>query len=69
MSATISNPQDFARWIVKLRKAPCHIIFTDHRPTPLEHYLCPIGGKGIYQVIDKYGNLNDSIIKKAIETV
>ena len=69
LSASIENPEEFARWIVRLRKYPCHVISTEKRPTPLQHYLCPLGGQGIYQVVDKNGNFNRNILKKAIETV
>ncbi len=69
LSATINNPETFARWIVKLRKYPCHVITTDKRPIPLQHYLCPLGGHGIYHVLDKNGSFDDNVLKKAIESV
>ncbi|KAI5190319.1 ATP-dependent RNA helicase DOB1 [Nematocida sp. AWRm77] len=39
LSATIPNAEEFARWIVSIHKQPCHVIYTEKRPTPLEHYL------------------------------
>ncbi|KAI5173121.1 ATP-dependent RNA helicase DOB1 [Nematocida sp. LUAm3] len=39
LSATIPNSDEFARWIVSIHKQPCHVIYTEKRPTPLEHYL------------------------------
>ncbi len=44
LSATIGNPSQFATWITKLRKQPCNVVYTDYRPVPLEHYLCPASG-------------------------
>ncbi|KAJ1559542.1 ATP-dependent RNA helicase mtr4, partial [Cladochytrium tenue] len=31
---------------------PCHIVFTDYRPAPLQHYLFP-AGDGIHLVVDE----------------
>ncbi|KAI5191831.1 ATP-dependent RNA helicase DOB1, partial [Nematocida minor] len=39
LSATIPNAVEFARWIVSIHKQPCHVIYTEKRPTPLEHYI------------------------------
>ncbi|KAI5185104.1 ATP-dependent RNA helicase DOB1 [Nematocida homosporus] len=39
LSATIPNAAEFARWIVSIHKQPCHVIYTEKRPTPLEHYI------------------------------
>ncbi|OAG29346.1 ATP-dependent RNA helicase DOB1 [Nematocida displodere] len=39
LSATIPNAEEFARWIVSIHKQPCHVIYTEKRPTPLEHYI------------------------------
>lgn len=39
LSATIPNAEEFARWIVSIHQQPCHVIYTEKRPTPLEHYL------------------------------
>ena len=32
---------------------PCHVVYTDFRPTPLQHYLYPSGGDGLYLVQDE----------------
>ena len=45
LSATLSNATDFASWICSLRQQPCHVVFTDVRPTPLLHYIYPLGEK------------------------
>ena len=31
---------------------PCHVVYTDYRPTPLQHYIFPAGGDGIHMVVD-----------------
>ena len=31
-------------------QAPCHVLHTSIRPTPLDHYVCPVGGDGLYRV-------------------
>jgi ATP-dependent RNA helicase DOB1 len=41
LSATIPNAKEFAEWIVKTHDHPCHLVYTDYRPTPLEHYIFP----------------------------
>ena len=32
---------------------PCHVVYTDYRPTPLQHYIFPAGGDGIHMVVDE----------------
>ena len=59
LSATIGNPGQFAMWITKLRKQPCNVVYTDYRPVPLEHYLCPAGGDGLFLVVDDKGKFKD----------
>eukprot|EP00249_Psilotum_nudum_P024902 c29318_g4_i1 orf=283-1152(+) len=53
LSATMSNATEFAEWICCLHKQPCHVVYTDFRPTPLQHYAFPIGGSGLYLVVDE----------------
>ena len=55
LSATLSNASDFAGWVARLRRAPCHVVSTDTRPTPLQHYVYPLGGRGLYLVADEVG--------------
>ncbi|KAI0674209.1 antiviral helicase [Trametes maxima] len=43
LSATIPNAMQFAEWICKSHEQPCHVVYTDFRPTPLQHYLFPAG--------------------------
>ena len=53
LSATIPNAREFAEWICRIKHQPCHVIYTDKRPVPLQHYLFPSGGDGVYMVVDE----------------
>jgi ATP-dependent RNA helicase DOB1 len=64
LSATIPNARDFGRWISWLHKQPCHIVYSNSRPTPLQHYVLPTGGNGIYMVVNEAGK----ILPKNLET-
>lgn len=64
LSATMSNATEFAEWICKLHAQPCHVVYTDFRPTPLQHYVFPVGGSGLYLVVDeKEGFREDNFLK------
>ena len=69
LSATIPNAKEFAEWIVKLHEHPCHLVYTDFRPTPLEHYIFPAGGDGIYLCMDKEGKFRQDNFLKAINAI
>ncbi|GFR46999.1 hypothetical protein Agub_g8682, partial [Astrephomene gubernaculifera] len=56
LSATLSNSSQFAAWVAHLHRAPCHVVYTDYRPTPLQHYAYPLGGDGLYLLLDERGN-------------
>lgn len=64
LSATLSNAQEFAEWVASLHEQPCHVVYTDYRPTPLEHFGLPCQGSqkakkgGIYKVCDKNGTFS-----------
>ena len=53
LSATIPNARQFAEWVTHLHHQPCHVIYTDYRPVPLQHYMFPAGGEGIHLVVDE----------------
>ena len=59
---------EFAEWICTLRKQPCHVIYTDFRPTPLQHYVFPIGGRGLYLIVDENEEFNDDNFAMAENT-
>ncbi len=43
LSATIPNAREFAEWVARTHGSPCHVVYTDYRPTPLQHYIFPTG--------------------------
>jgi ATP-dependent RNA helicase DOB1 len=53
LSATIPNARQFAEWVTHLHHQPCHVVYTDYRPVPLQHYIFPAGGEGIHLVVDE----------------
>lgn len=66
LSATIPNALQFARWIVHIHKQPCHVVYTNYRPTPLQHYLFPSGGDGIHLVVDEKGTFKEENFQRAL---
>ncbi len=44
LSATIPNAREFAEWVAATHGSPCHVVYTEYRPTPLQHYIFPAGG-------------------------
>ncbi|KAI0051602.1 antiviral helicase [Auriscalpium vulgare] len=69
LSATIPNAMQFCEWICKSHDQPCHVVYTDFRPTPLQHYLFPAGGEGIYLVVNEKGEFRDDNFSKAMGTL
>ncbi|KAJ3277291.1 ATP-dependent RNA helicase mtr4 [Borealophlyctis nickersoniae] len=69
LSATIPNAMQFAEWICKIHNQPCHVVYTDFRPTPLQHYMFPAGGSGIYMVVDEKGQFREDTFQRAIATL
>lgn len=66
LSATIPNARQFAEWIAHLHKQPCHVVYTDFRPTPLQHYIFPSGGDGIHLVVDEEGQFREDNFSEAM---
>ncbi|OCH89470.1 antiviral helicase [Obba rivulosa] len=66
LSATIPNAMQFAEWICKSHEQPCHVVYTDFRPTPLQHYLFPAGGEGIYLVVNEKSEFREDNFSKAM---
>jgi len=42
------------------------VVYTDYRPTPLQHYMYPTGGEGLYLVVDEKGVFKEQNFSKAI---
>ncbi|KAG8689546.1 ATP-dependent RNA helicase mtr4, partial [Ceratobasidium sp. 395] len=66
LSATIPNAIEFAHWITKTHEQPCHVVYTNFRPTPLQHYLFPSGGDGIYLVVNEKSEFREDNFQKAM---
>ena len=69
LSATIPNAMQFAEWITKTHSQPCHVVYTDFRPTPLQHYFFPAGADGIHLVVDEKGVFREDNFNKAMATI
>jgi len=59
LSATIPNAKEFAEWICHLHKQPCNVVYTEYRPTPLQHYIFPCGGDGLHLIVNDKREFND----------
>uniref|UniRef100_A0A914QYL2 Uncharacterized protein n=1 Tax=Panagrolaimus davidi TaxID=227884 RepID=A0A914QYL2_9BILA len=55
LSATLPNYNEFASWFCVLHNQPCNVVCTDYRPTPLRHFVHPVGSDGIYEVVGNDG--------------
>lgn len=66
LSATIPNARDFASWIAKIHNQKVNVVYTEYRPVPLQHYLFPVGGDGLFLVIDDKGNFREQNFTKAL---
>lgn len=43
LSATAPNAAEFAEWVAATHGTRCHVVSTDFRPVPLQHYIMPCG--------------------------
>ncbi|CAI4224198.1 unnamed protein product [Auanema sp. JU1783] len=66
LSATIPNAEQFALWIAYLKNVPCHVIYTEYRPTPLQHFIFPCGGDGLYEVVNMQGTFREDKFNQAM---
>jgi len=69
LSATVPNAKEFAEWIAKTHNQPCNVVYTDYRPTPLQHYIFPGGGDGLYLVVDEKGRFRESNFQRALSAI
>lgn len=69
LSATIPNARQFAEWICHLHKQPCHVVYTDYRPVPLQHYIFPAGGDGLHLVVDENGTFKEDNFNTAMSVL
>ena len=69
LSATIPNAMQFAEWVVKMHNQPCHVVYTNYRPTPLQHYFHPAGADGIHLVVDENGVFREENFQNAMSSI
>ena len=69
LSATIPNAKEFAAWIARVHRQPCHVVTTDYRPVPLQHYIFPCGGDGLHLVVDEKGVFREDNFHKALSAL
>ncbi|KAK3683460.1 rRNA-processing arch domain-containing protein [Podospora appendiculata] len=69
LSATIPNAFQFAEWIAKIHRQACHVVYTDFRPTPLQNYFFPAGGKGIFLIVDEKNNFKEQNFNLAMSLI
>ncbi|GKV39979.1 hypothetical protein SLEP1_g47664 [Rubroshorea leprosula] len=69
LSATVSNAKEFADWVAKVHQQPYHIVYTDYQPTPLQHYIFPAGGEGLYMVVDERGRFREDSFQRALNAL
>ncbi|KAL1117753.1 hypothetical protein AAG570_004068 [Ranatra chinensis] len=66
LSATIPNARQFAEWVAYVHDQPCHVVYTDYRPTPLQHYIFPVGSDGIHLVVNEEGTFLEQNFENAM---
>lgn len=66
LSATIPNARQFAEWISHLHHQTCHVVYTDFRPVPLQHYIFPAGGDGLHLVVNEQGTFRENNFNQAM---
>lgn len=69
LSATIPNDKQFAQWICKIKNQPCHLVSTQFRPVPLQHYVYASGADGIFLVVNEKGQFKEDNFNKALSYV
>lgn len=55
--------------VLQVHKQPCHIVYTDYRPTPLQHYVFPAGGSGLYLVVDEKAKFHEDSFQKSLNAL
>jgi superfamily II RNA helicase len=43
--------------VSKIHHQPCHVVYTDYRPVPLQHFVFPLGAEGLFLVVDEKGKV------------
>lgn len=66
LSATIPNARQFAQWVASIKQQPVNVVYTDYRPTPLQHWIYPVGGEGMYEVVNVKGEFREDKFRDAM---
>ncbi|KAL0239189.1 hypothetical protein PCE1_004880 [Barthelona sp. PCE] len=69
LSATVPNAKEFADWIADLKSQPCHVVYTDFRPTPLQHFIYPENSKKLFLVVDKTQKFREDSFEKSMASL
>ncbi len=69
LSATIPNAPEFVGWVSKLHHQPCHVVYTDYRPVPLQHFVFPAAAEGLFLVVDDKGHFKEDSFQRAMSTL
>lgn len=69
LSATVPNAFEFATWFSSIHRSRTHVVYTENRPVPLQHYLYPVGADGVYLVIDEKGKFLEDNFQKAFTEI
>lgn len=69
LSATIPNGIQFAEWVSSIKNQACHIVYTDYRPTPLQHYIYPTSSESVFLICDENKNFKKDNFIKAVNAL
>ncbi|KEG12808.1 putative RNA helicase [Trypanosoma grayi] len=70
LSATIPNAREFADWVESIHPGTkVHVIHTDYRPVPLQHYLYPCGADGIFLIVDEQSKFREDNFRRAMSSM
>jgi ATP-dependent RNA helicase DOB1 len=69
LSATIPNANEFVQWVSKVHHQPCHVVYTEYRPVPLQHFVFPAGAEGLFMVVDENAEFKEQNFQKAMSSL
>ncbi|KAI4837469.1 ATP-dependent RNA helicase MTR4 [Plasmodium brasilianum] len=69
LSATIPNGIQFAEWVSSIKSQACHIVYTDYRPTPLQHYIFPTSSESVFLICDENKEFKRDNFIKAVNAI
>jgi ATP-dependent RNA helicase DOB1 len=63
------SSRDYLVLCSEIHHQPCHVVYTNYRPVPLQHYIFPQGGDGLHLVVDEQGKFREANFQKAMATL